>query len=200
MMKLIASVYFLVLTSCAGAASLQAQQLPPAVPTTTTAAPPIAEPPTVQSQLNVKYASGQLSITATNASLKQILSEVAKAAGIKITGEVSDDQVFGQYGPAAPQAVLAELLDGTGINILMVGRELTLTARHGGPTPPSPDSSHPEQPEKEDRAMVVPPVPAPHVDPPAPAPTTTTTPFTNGNNNSPFSGFKDALKEMVSPF
>ena len=57
-----------------------------------------------------------------------------------------DERVFGQYGPAAPDQILAELLDGTGSNMLFVKHdgnatpELILTPRQGGPTPPNPNA------------------------------------------------------------
>jgi hypothetical protein len=66
---------------------------------------------------------------------------------MKITGGVADEHVFGKYGPSAPSRVLAELLDGTGSNMLYVQNrpaspdELILTARQGGPTPPNPNAA-----------------------------------------------------------
>ncbi|WP_158944888.1 hypothetical protein [Granulicella sp. S190] len=66
---------------------------------------------------------------------------------MKITGGVIDERVFGQYGPAEPAQILAQLLDGTGSNMLLIHRdgaapaELILTPRQGGPTPPNPNAS-----------------------------------------------------------
>jgi hypothetical protein len=104
-------------------------------------------------QLSVDYAAGKLSVTASNASLNQILSEVSHKIGMKITGGVTDERVFGQYGPSSPAAVLNALLDGTGSNMLLVDNakgptELILTPRLGGPTPPSPSAAR-EQAEEE---------------------------------------------------
>jgi hypothetical protein len=121
--------------------------------------------------MNVDYAAGKLTVTATNASLDQILREVSHSLGMKITGEVADERVFGQYGPSAPSVVLADLLDGTGSNMLLVDgskgpTELILTPRTGGPTPPSPSASRPE-PEEEPapEAPHPPPAEAPHIVP-----------------------------------
>jgi hypothetical protein len=104
-------------------------------------------------QLSVDYAAGKLSVTASNASLNQILSEVSHKIGMKITGGVTDERVFGQYGPSSPAVVLNALLDGTGSNMLLVDNakgptELILTPRLGGPTPPSPSAAR-EQTEQE---------------------------------------------------
>jgi hypothetical protein len=107
-------------------------------------------------QLSVDYAAGKLSVTASNASLNQILSEVSHKIGMKITGGVTDERVFGQYGPSSPATVLNALLDGTGSNMLLVDdakgpTELILTPRLGGPTPPSPTAAR-EQAEEEQAA------------------------------------------------
>ena len=89
----------------------------------------------------VTYTSGTLSVSANNSSLNQILRQISSDTGMKIIGGVTDERVFGQYGPANPADVLSALLDGTGSNMLIVHRdgdspaELILTPRQGGPTP-----------------------------------------------------------------
>ncbi len=81
---------------------------------------------------------------ADNSSLNGILRAVAQCTGMKITGGVTDQRVYGNYGPAMPATVLATLLDGTETNVLLKETaqdqpaELILTPRTGGPTPPSP--------------------------------------------------------------
>jgi hypothetical protein len=95
----------------------------------------------------VTYANGTLSVSADNASLNQILRQIAADTGMKITGGVTEERVFGQYGPDDPAQVLAALLDGTGSNMILVHRdadapaELILTPRQGGPTPPNPNAA-----------------------------------------------------------
>jgi len=98
---------------------------------------------------------------------------------MKITGGVTDERVFGHYGPAPPAQILAELLDGTGSNMILVQRdaatpsELILTPRQGGPSPPNPNahafddrSERPERPEPPEpppaQAVQPEPVPAPN--------------------------------------
>jgi hypothetical protein len=51
-------------------------------------------------QLSVDYIAGKLVVTA--ASLKQILCQVSRSIGMKITGSVADERVYGQYGPSTP--------------------------------------------------------------------------------------------------
>jgi hypothetical protein len=145
---------------CAGTRCLPAQTLKPsaATPSATQSTP--AEP-----QLNVSYVAGRLTVTASNASLNQILRELSRTIGMKLTGGVADERVFGQYGPSTPAVVLAALLDGTGSNMLLVDNakgptELILTPRTGGPTPPNPKAAAPEPVEE----------PAPEAPPPTPSP------------------------------
>lgn len=94
----------------------------------------------------VTYTGGNLFVSANNSSLNQILHDIGHETGMKITGGVTDQRVFGQYGPAAPAKVLGELLDGTGSNMLFMHAtsatpaQLILTPREGGPTPPSPEA------------------------------------------------------------
>jgi hypothetical protein len=107
-----------------------------------TSAPPPRQP------AHVAYANGELTVTASNSSLNQILRDIARETGMKITGGVADERVFGQYGPAAPSKVLNALLDGTGSNMILVHAtaatpaELVLTPRQGGATPPNPNAFH----------------------------------------------------------
>jgi len=94
----------------------------------------------------VTYGGGLLTVVANNSSLNQILREAAHQTGMKITGRVAEDRVFGTYGPAPPSQVLATLLDGTGTNLLLVQdashapTELILTPRIGAATPPNPNA------------------------------------------------------------
>ncbi len=110
--------------------------------------PPSAAPRTPGQQpaqrAEVIYANSTISVTAQNSSLNQILRDIAQQTGMKITGGVADERVYGNYGPASPAKVLGQLLDGTGSNMLLlqnsaaIPTELVLTPRNGGPTPPSP--------------------------------------------------------------
>lgn len=100
-----------------------------------------------QHRAQIVYANGQLEVTADNASLNQILRDVAVRTGMHVSGSVTEQPVYGKYGPAAPATVLANLLDGTGDNMLIKPAtedgpaELVLTPRAGGPSPPEPAST-----------------------------------------------------------
>jgi hypothetical protein len=131
----------------------------PVQPATAVATPvsapiqPLAAPTTPAHRADVTYSAGQLSVAASNSSLNQILREISHQTGMKITGGVTDERVFGTYGPAAPATILAALLDGTGSNMLLRQSpadptqeakppvELVLTPRRGGPTPPNPNAA-----------------------------------------------------------
>ena len=90
----------------------------------------------------VAWSKDQLSIDATNSSLQQILASVASATGASVDGVSKDERIFGTFGPAPARDVLAQLLQGTGYNILMVGdqgqgvpRQIILTARNNNKNP-----------------------------------------------------------------
>jgi hypothetical protein len=139
-------------------ASTPVSSTPPATATTTPEPPPIPLTPSQRppQRAQVTYADGALSVAADNASLNQILRQIASDTGMKITGGVTDERVFGHYGPADPAQVLATLLDGTGSNMILVHHdgaapsELILTPRQGGPTPPNPNAAAYNRPEPEE--------------------------------------------------
>jgi hypothetical protein len=95
----------------------------------------------------VVYAKGQLEVSADGSSLNQILHEISRQTGMKITGGVADEKVYGKYGPAAAGDVLVVLLGGTSCNMMLrqsaakEPMELILTPRGGGPTPPNPNAA-----------------------------------------------------------
>ena len=126
------------------AAAPATSALPPTQPTTSLPPPTPAQLP--PSHAEVTYTGGALFVSASNSSLNQILREISRETGIKISGGVADERVFGQYGPDAPAQILSALLDGTGSNMLLIHgdgdtpAELVLTPRQGGPTPPNPNA------------------------------------------------------------
>lgn len=84
----------------------------------------------------VNWNGRELTISAKNSSLSQILADVSTATGVKVEGESGDQRVYGVYGPASAQDVLNQLLDGSGYNIVMIGdsgegtpRELVLSRK-----------------------------------------------------------------------
>jgi hypothetical protein len=128
-------------------AGVQVASTLPATPPTTTPDIPLTPSQRPPKRAQVTYANDTLSISADNSSLNQILRQVSSTTGVKITGGVTDERVFGEYGPATLAQTLASLLDGTGSNMLLshpdgsTSTELILTPRQGGPTPPNPDAA-----------------------------------------------------------
>jgi len=164
------------------AAPSPAQAAPAAQPAASQppqSAAPLAQPVSMLQQpaqeAQIAFADNRLSIQAENASLTSILRQVATRSGMRITGLGNDERVFGTFGPGAPRDVLADLLNGTAYNLVLLGdltngapRELILTpATHGGEAPaPSrqatPDEAISEQetPEVNTPPDVPPPLPS----------------------------------------
>jgi hypothetical protein len=133
--------------------------------TPTLTLPPAQSPPR---RATVSFTNGQLTVSASNSSLNQILREISRLTGIKITGGVAEERVFGEYGPAAPAEVLGTLLDGTGSNIFFTASEgdkpaeLILTPRTGGVTPPNPNAARFDNTSDDDGSRAAtPPAPQP---------------------------------------
>jgi len=85
----------------------------------------------------VSWNRDELRIDAANSSLQQILTDVATATGSTVEGVSKDERIFGSFGPAPARDVLAQLLQGSGYNILMVGdqgqgvpRQIILSTRN----------------------------------------------------------------------
>jgi len=92
---------------------------------------------------NVTWDGSRLTIEANGEPMPELLGRVAHETGMKITGGVPDERIYGKYGPAPVQVVLGDLFDGLAINMMLVNatptkpKELLLTVRSGAPTPPS---------------------------------------------------------------
>lgn len=109
---------------------------------------PVNEKPT---PAHVMWDSHGLQIDASNSSLVQIFGDVTTATGAKVVGLQHDERVFGQYGPGPARDVLAQLLQGSGYNVMMIGgeglaapNEILLTSRSasgGGSSAMTPSNS-----------------------------------------------------------
>ena len=129
----------------------------------------------------IDLTQGQLSIHADNSSLIDIMHRLTADAGMTVDGLNKDQRIFGTYGPGNPQDVISELLDGSGYNVVMLGRtqtgtpkQITLTPRtggvSGGPGGMRQQAQNQDEPEDEEPPPQ-PPVNAPPVEtPPEPAP------------------------------
>lgn len=157
------------------------QSFPATQPTQAVPPPPAPRPPAprpVQAHhTQVLYNGDLLSIHAENSSLNGILREISRQTGMVVTGGVSDERVYGNYGPADTGSVLADLLSGTGSNMLLKEstddrpKELVLTPRQGGASPPSPAAVAPDEDERESQdtpPQQVRPQPLPGYQPQAP--------------------------------
>src|SRR5579863_2640219 len=146
----------------------------PAAPESGQVAPSMLQEPAKEAQ--IVFANDSLSIRADNSSLAAILHRVATSSGMKVEGLGGDERVFGNFGPGAPRDVLANLLDGTAYNLVLLGdlnngapRELILTpATRAGSTAPSPaPQANADEANNEQETVDVPPQP-PDVPPPPP--------------------------------
>ena len=81
---------------------------------------------------------------AKNSSLKEILSQISAKTGLRVEGLDKDERIYGQYGPGPLSMTLADLLDGSGYNFVIIGStagqtgvSLALTPRTSAPNQPS---------------------------------------------------------------
>ena len=189
-----------------GAAQRVMSNLPATPPTSAAQVGPISatavqpDAATKARRAEVTYASGLISVNANNSSLNQILREIARQTGMKITGGVHEERVFGHYGPATPEVILLTLIDGNSTNMLLrqtatnQPRELILTPRNGGPTPPNPnaggfdDEEQPQQQQEQRNDVVGQPVqvpPGPMLGAPRTVPAPANNVLGNPNNVTP---------------
>jgi len=109
----------------------------PAVATRPPDPPPPDWPANAQAKpASVGWNGRQLSVAATNSSLKQVLQQISSATGVKVEGAGGDERIYGSYGPGSAREVLSELLEGSAYNVLMIGdqgegtpRELVLSSK-----------------------------------------------------------------------
>ena len=119
--------------------------LPPTAPTQSVSSLPSAQPILAsRGASHVAWDGSILTIEAGGDSLRGILRRVAQLTGMKVSGGVPVEPVFGSYGPGPVQKVLGSLFEGMSVNMMLVNdtptkpKEMILTARTGGATPPSP--------------------------------------------------------------
>ena len=119
---------------------------------------------------SVVWDSHGLKIDATNSSLQQILADVSTETGAQVEGLDNDQRIFGSFGPGSARDVLAQLLEGSGYNFLMIGdqgqgtpRQIVLSARTTAnsqqtakPATPSDDDEVDEQPQQPQQPEGVP--------------------------------------------
>lgn len=152
-----------------------------AVQTAPAVAPiPLPEPPHWPAnerpvEAAVTWDSTGLRVNAANSSLQQILKDVSTATGAKVEGLVTDERVFGAYGPGQARDVLSELLQGSGFNVIMVGdlgqgvpRQILISSRKGGGAQQASNNNQPGAGDDDAEPDDQPPQPQPQPQPGAP--------------------------------
>lgn len=137
-------------------------------------APPLPDWPANDrpSDAIVTWDARGLSIVAGNSSLSQILKQVCAQTGATMEGLNRDQRIFGVYGPGPARDVIAQLLDGSGYNVLMIGdlgegtpRQIVLTGRAGDAAKPGevnqPDADNDNDADPEEQAQQPEPPPPP---------------------------------------
>ena len=93
----------------------------------------------------VEFSNGDLTIVAHNSTLSDVLKEVREHTGAEFDIPANaNERVVADLGPGPARSVLAELLNGTHFNYVMVGstsdpkaiQSIVLTPRTGGPDTP----------------------------------------------------------------
>jgi hypothetical protein len=167
----------LAFTTYASTLCAQTPASPPFQPPQTAAPQPatsLLQQPAREAQIDLR--GDTLYIRADNSSLTAILHQIASKSGMQIEGLSADERVFGSFGPGAPRDVLADLLNGTAYNLVLLGdlsdgapRQLILTpATRTGATPvPAPttpanaDETEQESVEQPPAEVQQPPTPPP---------------------------------------
>lgn len=97
--------------------------------------------------VTIRYDSGRLSIHAENATLSEVLFQIQKQTGaqIAIPAGTEQERVSSDFGPGTPSEVLGQLLNGSGLNFVVVGSasdpnqlgNVILSRKTGEADPPS---------------------------------------------------------------
>jgi hypothetical protein len=127
----------------AQAAQTQAPRQVGPAPVQATPPPP---PPTPEqgpsSPPQVSFQGGQLTIEARNSTMADVLNAVKQKTGAAVEmPAVSSERVVGRFGPGAPRDVLAQLLNGSHYDYVLLGspadpgalKKIVLMARAAGP-------------------------------------------------------------------
>jgi len=115
---------------------------------------PAPPPPTPEqgpsSPAEVSFQGGKLTIVARNSTMSDVLNAVKQKTGAAVEmPAVSSERVVGQFGPGAPRDVMAQLLNGSHFDYVLLGspadpgalKKVVLMARANGPEQIPPQSS-----------------------------------------------------------
>ena len=128
--------------------------------------------------VRVQFADGLMTIHANNATLSEVLFQIQKTTGaeIAIPSGTEQDKVAADFGPGTPSQVLTQLLNGSGLNFVVVGsdadpnglRSVILSRAAAGVDPPSNIATPP--PAASETESFAPPAPPIPDNPPPPEP------------------------------
>ena len=121
------------------------------VPTPPVPTPPVPPPPPPKPALEVSFRRGLLSINSNKATMSEVLFAIHQQTGaeIAIPAGAEQEQVVVNIAPAPAPEVLAQLLNGSKFNFLILSSStdpysldrVILSSRPEGPTPPPPPRS-----------------------------------------------------------
>jgi len=131
---------------------------------------PAPPPPTPEqgpsSPPEVSYQGGQLVIVARNSTMGDVLNAVKQKTGASVEmPAVSSERVAGKFGPGAPRDVMAQLLNGSHYDYVLLGspadpgalKKVVLMARASGPpAQPHPQPQPPQSPYQNPNLQAVP--------------------------------------------
>jgi hypothetical protein len=127
-------------------AAPQVQQTPP---------PPVTPEHGPSSPPDVSFQRGQLTIVARNSTMSDVLNAVRQKTGANVDMPAgSSERVVGQFGPGAPRDVMAQLLNGSHYDYVLLGspadpgalNKIMLMAKASGPEPAA-STRQPNQPQ-----------------------------------------------------
>src|SRR5215467_3442840 len=126
----------------------QPQVTQPTPASVQTAPPPPTPEQGPSSPPKVTFQAGQLTIEARNSTMGDVLNAVKQKTGAAVDMPgASSERVVGRFGPGAPRDVMAQLLNGSHYDYVLLGspadpgalKKIVLIARVAGPEPaPSP--------------------------------------------------------------
>jgi hypothetical protein len=96
---------------------------------------------------DVSFQGGELTIVARNSTMGDVLTAVKQRTGAAVDmPAVSSERVVGRFGPGAPRDVMAQLLNGSHYDYVLLGspadpgalKKVVLIARASGPEPAPP--------------------------------------------------------------
>lgn len=106
--------------------------------------PPVTPEHGPSSPAQVNFQNGQLTIVARNSTMSDVLSTVKEKTGASVDMPAgSSERVVGQFGPGAPRDVMAQLLNGSHYDYVLLGspadpgalKKIVLIAKASGPEP-----------------------------------------------------------------